>query len=74
MDSKKEIVPWICHVCNKEFHVDSGGLCSKCYKATCLKCLGVGTFFGISKQTRSENAVCRYCAGKEEDAVKKEPV
>ena len=74
MDSKKEIVPWNCHVCDKEFQVSSGGLCSKCHKATCLKCLGVGTFFGILKKAKLENAVCRYCADAEEDKVKEEPV
>ena len=57
MDSKKEIVPWICHVCNKKFHVTRGGLCSKCHKATCFRCLGVGTIFGISKQAKFENPV-----------------
>ena len=73
MDSRKEIVPWICHVCNKEFHVSSGGLCSECHKATCLKCLGVGTFTGILKQAEVKNPVCRYCADTDDDKVKEEP-
>jgi len=74
MNSKREIVPWICHVCNKAFHVDSGGLCSKCHKATCLRCLGVGTFSGILKRANFETAVCRHCADTEQDKVRKKPV
>jgi len=74
MDSKKEIVPWICHVCDKEFNVNSGGLCSNCHKATRLKCLGIGTFFGISKQAKVENNVCRHCAVTDEDRLKEDSV
>ena len=61
MTSEKEIIPWICHVCDREFNIDSGGLCSECHKATCLNCLGLRIFFGKWKKEKIENAVCLYC-------------
>ena len=65
MTSEKEIVPWTCHVCDREFNAGSGGLCSKCHKATCINCLGLNTFFGTvfgkRKKEKIENAVCRNC-------------
>ena len=78
MASGKEIVPWTCHVCDEEFNIDSGGLCSKCHKATCLNCLGLNTFFGTvfgkRKKERIKNAVCRSCADQQEDKIEKKPL
>jgi len=35
--ASKEIIPWTCHICGGQFETRSGGICSKCNKATCRK-------------------------------------
>jgi hypothetical protein len=63
---RKEIIPWKCHCCGKEFDAIDGGLCKKCGKPTCGICFGMGKLKNIVKLRIPEPRICRLCSqGKE---------
>jgi len=62
MQRKKEIVPWTCHVCGKEFDTPGGGICGECNKPTCKICLGVGAPYQIFKDKKPGALTCKPCA------------
>ena len=33
--NQSNVVPWKCHVCQREFDMRGGGLCHRCNKTTC---------------------------------------
>jgi hypothetical protein len=53
MKIEKNIIPWKCHVCGKDFDVTFGGICSKCNKPTCSEHLG--------KRSSSKTDELRLC-------------
>jgi len=64
MKSAKEIVPWKCHICRKEFDTPSGGICSRCNQATCRKHL-----HQIGQKTKLDATwACDNCLTNEEKA------
>ncbi|MEW6713941.1 MAG: hypothetical protein AB1306_02465 [Nitrospirota bacterium] len=67
MASSKEIVPWKCHICQGEFETPSGGICSRCNKATCREHL-----HQIGQETRLDAKwACDKCLTSEEKARRK---
>jgi hypothetical protein len=65
--NSKQIIPWRCHVCGREFDTMSGGLCSKCGKVTCNICFGIGTLKRLGQMKVPNEAVCRNCATAKEE-------
>jgi hypothetical protein len=64
MVSSKEVIPWICHICRSEFDTPSGGICSRCNRATCR-----GHLHQIGQMTKLDAKwVCDNCLTKEEKA------
>jgi hypothetical protein len=61
-----QIIPWHCHVCGNGFETPDGGLCFRCSKATCRKCLlsGIQNRQGAGKTT--SGFVCTQCATPQE--------
>jgi hypothetical protein len=41
MTLSKNIIPWQCHVCGRNFDTLYGGICKECGKATCNLCFGL---------------------------------
>lgn len=67
MTSKKEVVPWKCHICHEEFDTPSGGMCSRCNRSTCRAHL-----HQIGRRMKLESKwVCNDCLTHEEKTVKK---
>jgi len=64
MASSKEIIPWKCHVCGREFDTLHGGICKKCGKATCNLCFGLSKLTKLANLKMPKAQVCRTCAGK----------
>jgi ABC-type branched-subunit amino acid transport system permease subunit len=60
------IIPWHCHVCGSKFDTPDGGLCSRCNKATCRKCLLPGLDKKQSEGKKTSGYICRNCATPEE--------
>lgn len=67
MTTSKEVVPWKCHICRSEFDTPSGGICSRCNKATCREHL-----HQIGQMTKlDEKWVCDNCLTNEEKAKRR---
>ncbi|MGA2317460.1 MAG: hypothetical protein ABSG71_13905 [Thermodesulfobacteriota bacterium] len=67
MNAVKQVVPWKCHICYGEFDTPSGGICSRCNRATCHAHL-----YQIGKKLKLESEwVCYGCLTNEEKASKK---
>lgn len=60
---------WRCSVCQRSFQTEDGGLCSRCLKPACRRCLGIGPDIlgGLTK--RMMNRVCKPCRSKEAEAT-----
>jgi hypothetical protein len=69
MQTKKDIIPWKCHICGREFGTISGGICKECGKATCNVCFNLGKLKRMSKLKMPEARVCRTCANKKETKI-----
>jgi hypothetical protein len=50
------IALWACHICEKKFHTEDGGLCRECHKPTCRIHLGRTLFSAFDK-----NLTCEKC-------------
>jgi hypothetical protein len=61
------IVPWICHVCECEFGILSGGLCSWCSEPTCIEHLTDREVMG----SRESCFICVKCLSPIEPAERK---
>ena len=67
MNSVKKIVPWKCHICQREFDTPRGGICSRCNKATCRKHLKQ-----IGKKLELETRwVCDNCISNDDKSENK---
>jgi len=67
MASSKDVVPWKCHICRSEFDTPSGGICSRCSRATCREHL-----HQIGQMTKLDAKwVCDNCLTSEEKAKRK---
>lgn len=62
MSVQKDIIPWKCHICSREFDTPGGGICSRCNHATCRTHL-----HEIGKKLKLESMwVCDNCLTSEE--------
>ena len=67
MSQPKEVVPWKCHIRHREFDTPSGGVCSRCSRATCREHL-----HQIGKKLKLETKwVCNNCLTSEEKTENK---
>lgn len=53
-----QIVPWYCTACGAQFDTSGGGVCARCQRIVCLRCLGV---WRITRGVSLGQQVCRVC-------------
>jgi len=61
MPSSAEVVAFRCHICDREFSAEGGGLCISCMRLTCDRCWGDGPRFLSSQQPQR---TCKQCVVK----------
>jgi len=64
MQIQKNIIPWKCHICGKQFATMGGGICKECGKVTCKRCFGFAKLKLLGKMKKPESQLCRICANK----------
>ena len=67
----KQIVPWVCEICGREYGIFNGGICTICNRSSCYLCLGIGTVKGLKIKNKITKPICKYCA--ESKNEKKDP-
>jgi hypothetical protein len=69
MQVQKNIVPWKCHICARQFDTMGGGICKDCGKVTCNSCFGSVKLKILGKMRLPESQLCRSCADKKDTAA-----
>jgi hypothetical protein len=66
MQQNKDIIPWKCHACGREFDTAHGAICMECRKPTCNIRFGLGKLRRLGQFKIPKARVCRTCANKKE--------
>ena len=53
-----QIVPWYCTACGAPFDTSESGVCARCHRVVCLRCLGV---WRTPRWASLGQPVCRAC-------------
>jgi hypothetical protein len=69
MQREKNIIPWKCHICGREFDTISGGICIECGKVTCNIFFNLGKLKRLGKLKMPEPKACRAYANKKETKI-----
>ena len=67
LNKAKDIVPWVCNVCNGTFDTPNGGICKRCIQSACREHL----FDLANKEDTDKRWVCDKCLTDKEKELKK---